>query len=104
MRSAAITRDCHVSLDPTAPFKPDVWHDGRNQAQQEGERIPQMPAEFGRVLEVHAVNSDHEHGRDTHDRCHGQDLDHMVLLDADKPGGGVLQELDAARQACLKFV
>lgn len=75
-------------LHPIFPFEPQE-RDG--------------PVQLRNVLEIHAVDPNHENGRDTDDRGDGEHLHHVVLLDADERARRVLEQLNAVEQILLEL-
>ena len=69
-------------LQPAAALEDDVEHDSEGSHRENRERVTQSPAEFGHVLEVHAIDGAYQ-GRREEDGGPGRDaLDILVLVEA----------------------
>jgi len=69
-------------LQPAAALEDDVEHDSEGSHREDRERVTQFPAEFGHVLEVHAVDGAYQ-GRREEDSGPGRDaFDILVLVEA----------------------
>ena len=64
-------------------------------------RVAIGPVELRHVVEVHAVDAGHQHGRGQDDADDRQDVDHLVLLDVDQADRGVQHELHVGRQIAV---
>ena len=69
-------------LEPAATLEDDVEHDSEGSHREDRERVTQFPAEFGHVLEVHAVDGAYQ-GRREENGGPGRDaFDVVVLVEA----------------------
>jgi len=71
-----------AGLQPAAALEDEVEHDSEGSHREDRERVTRSPAEFGHVLEVHAVDGSHQ-GRREEDGGPGRDaFDLLVLVEA----------------------
>ena len=69
-------------LQPAAALEDEVEHDSEGSHREDRERVTRSPAEFGHVLEVHAVDGAYQ-GRREEDSGPGRDaFDILVLVEA----------------------
>ena len=66
-------------LEPAAALEDDVEHDSEGSHREDRERVTQFPAEFGHVLEVHAVDGAYQ-GRREENGGPGRDAFDVVVL------------------------
>jgi hypothetical protein len=71
-----------AGLQPAAALEDEVEHDSEGSHREDRERVTRSPAEFGHVLEVHAVDGAYQ-GRREEDSGPGRDaFDILVLVEA----------------------
>ena len=75
------SRGCY-RLKPAATFEDDVQHDSAGSHSEKCERVTKSPAEFGHVLEVHAVDGAYQGGREEDSGPGGDAFDLLVLVEA----------------------